>query len=321
MKPTAFRYLAATTTAAALGLANAPALAAPRPPASVQDHFADTGAIKVHYLREGSGETLIVLLHGWPESSREWRKVMPILAERFTVVAPDLRGIGQTDAPADGYDKATMARDLHGLIGALKPKRVVVVGHDIGGMVAYAYARLYPEEARGVAILDVPLPGVAPWEQIKTDPRAWHFGFNVQAPLAEQLVTGRETVFVKYFIRKLGAAPSAVSDKEIADYAKAYGTPPRLHAGFGFYRAFPADEAFTKLHAGPLSTPLLLAGAERSAGPLLPPIVAGLKALGATNVRTAVIADSGHFVADEQPAATAKVVADFADSVTGGPDR
>ena len=310
--------IAAPARYALLALAAAlamPASAAPRMPLAVQEGVADAGAIRVHYLRAGAGETMIVLVHGWPQSSREWRSVMPILAQRFTVVAPDLRGVGGSDAPAAGYDKETLARDLHGLIAALKPARVVVVGHDIGGMAAYAYARLYPTEAAGVAILDVPLPGVGPWPQVKTDPRAWHFGFNVQDPLAEQLVAGRQAIFIRYFIDHLAVNPRAITDTDVAAFAKAYGTPARLHAAFAFYRAFDADEAFAKAHTAPLATPLLLAGGDHSMAPLELPTAEGLKAMGASNVRLATIAKSGHWVAEEQPEATAKVIADFVDAL------
>ena len=313
---TSYSRLLAVILPVALTLTN-PATAAPGSARAVivHDGVVDTGAIKVHYLRAGTGGTMVVLVHGWPESSREWRSVLPILAQRFTVVAPDLRGVGGSDAPATGYDKETLARDLHGLITALHPTRVIVVGHDIGGMTAYAYARLYPAEAAGVVILDVPLPGVGPWTQVKTDPRAWHFGFNVQDPLAEKLVRGRQEIFFRYFIDQMSVNPTAVTDADVAAFARAYEGPERLRAGFAFYRAFDADEVFATSHTGPLATPLLLAGGDHSMGPLEDPTAQGLRALGASDVRIAIIASSGHWIAEEQPEATAKLITDFADSL------
>lgn len=293
----------------AMTLAASPGFAAPP---VIRDQTVQAGALKIHYLRAGAGPTTIILLHGWPQSSHEWRAVMPLLAANFTVLAPDLRGVGGTDAPATGYDKATLAEDLHAFILAVKPAKVVVVGHDIGGMAAYAYARLYPREAAGVAILDVPLPAVGPWAQIKTDPRAWHFGFNVQEPLAEQLVSGREAVFIRYFIDHLSANPKAVGDADIARFAQAYRSPARLHAAFAFYRSFGADETFNAAHSDALDTPLLLLGGEHSMGPLEALTAAGLKTLGASDVRIATIAGSGHWLAEEKPAETAAAIAAFA---------
>lgn len=297
------------TAALALTLVSSAGNAAPP---AIRDEFVQAGSIKVHYLRAGTGPTTIILLHGWPQSSHEWRHVMPLLAENFTVLAPDLRGVGGTDAPPTGYDKATLAEDLHAFIAVLKPANVVIVGHDIGGMAAYAYARLYPREAAGIAILDVPLPGVGPWSQIKTDPRAWHFGFNVQEPLAETLVSGREAMFIRYFIDHMSANPKAVSDTDVARFAKAYRSPARLHAAFAFYRAFGADETFNEAHRDALDTPLLLIGGEHSMAPLESATAAGLKALGASNVRIATIAGSGHWLAEEKPAETAAAIAAFA---------
>lgn len=273
------------------------------------------GSQMVHYLKAGSGPTTIVLLHGWPESSHEWRRVMPLLANRYTVIAPDLRGIGGTSAPSDDFIKATLAGDIHNLVAKLGLRRIVLVGHDIGGMVAYAYARLYPGDLAGVAILDVPLPGIAPWDKIKTIPQAWHFGFNAQQPLAEQLVADRQATYFRYFISSNAATPAAIPDKDVAAYAAAYGSPASLHAGFGFYRAFPSDEKFNASRSERLDVPVMLAGGDRSMASGQVQIEQGLKALGVRDIRVAVIPNSGHWVAEEQPSATAAVIANFAASV------
>ena len=281
------------------------------PSGSIVQSTVRADAINVRYLRAGNGPTTVVLLHGWPESSAESRKVIPLLAKRYTVIAPDLRGVGGTDAPANGYDKATLAKDLHALVLAIKPQQLVVVGHDIGGQVAYSYARLYPEEAKGVAILDVPIPGTSTWALTERDPRGFHFGLNAQKPLAEQLVTGRQALYFRYFINELAMTPSAISDADFAEFAKAYGTPARLTAGFEFYRAFPQDKVANAAATQPLDVPVLLAGGEKSMSPLLPMLERDLRGWGVRNIKTVTIPRSGHWIAEENPDATAAVITDF----------
>lgn len=295
---------------------------APEQPAGIVDRTVQVGARQVHYLRAGSGPTTIVLLHGWPQSSYEWRRVMPLLADRFTVVAPDLPGIGGSSGPAGGasaptaaFEKAALARDLHSFVATLGARRVVLAGHDVGGMVAYAYARLYPRELAGVAILDVPLPGVAPWDAIRASGHAWHFQFHEQHPLAETLVAGRQAAYFRYFINSNAANPSAIPDADVAAFARAYESPASLHAGFGFYRAFAADGQFNRAHAEPLDVPVLLAGADRSMGSGEAEMERGLRALGVRDIRVAVIPNSGHWIAEENPQATATVIAGFAAGV------
>lgn len=314
--------IVAALACCALSLAAGTATAQPKAAASaasIADRSVRVGAGRIHYLRAGSGATTIVLLHGWPQSSHEWRRVMPLLADRFTVIAPDLPGIGGSTGPAGGaaapvaaFEKAALAHDIHAFVATLGARRVVLVGHDVGGMVAYAYARLYPDELAGVAILDVPVPGIAPWDMVKTMPQAWHFGFNRQEPLAEQLVAGRQALYFRYFIDSNAADRSAVTDTDVAAYAEAYRSPASLHAGFGFYRAFAADAAFNAAHREPLDLPVLIVGADHSMGSGEGLLEQGLKTSGARNVRVASIPSSGHWIAEEQPAATAKLIADFA---------
>ena len=273
------------------------------------------GDQQVRYLRAGSGPTTIVLLHGWPQSSHEWRRVMPLLADRYTIIAPDLRGIGGTSSPSDNFEKTTMARDVHGLVTRLGVRRVVIVGHDIGGMVAYAYARLYPREIIGVAVLDAPLPGVEPWNAMKNSPKAWHFDFHRQDPLAERLVEGRQAAYFRYMIDSVSIRDSAISDADIAAYVSAYRSPESLAAGFEWYRAFPADEIFNASRRERLDVPVLLAGGGGSMGSNLVQVEQGLRSLGVRNIRLAVIANAGHHIAEENPQATASTIATFADSL------
>lgn len=282
---------------------------------TIVQHDVRIGNQQVRYLRAGSGPTTIVLLHGWPQSSHEWRRVMPLLADRYTVIAPDLRGIGGTSSPSDDFEKTTMARDVHGLITRLSVRRVVMVGHDIGGMVAYAYARLYPREIIGVAVLDAPLPGVEPWNAIQNSSNAWHFDFHGQDPLAERLVEGRQAAYFRYMIDRVSIRDSAISDADIAAYVSAYSSPASLSAGFEWYRAFPADGTFNASRRERLDVPVLLAGGDGSMGSSLVQIEQGLRSLGVRNIRLAVIANSGHHVAEENPQATAMTIATFADSL------
>lgn len=294
----------------------APRLSArPAPPATIVETTIKVGEQQVRYLKAGSGPTTIVLLHGWPQSSHEWRKVMPLLADRYTVIAPDLRGVGGTSAPSASFEKTTLARDVHGLITQLGARRVIMVGHDIGGMVAYAYARLYPREIVGLSILDVPLPGVQPWEAVKTSAKAWHFDFHTQAPLAERLVAGRQAEYFRYMIDSVSVRDAAISDEDIATYAAAYRSPESLTAGFAWYRAFSADETFNASRRERLDVPVLLVGGDQSMGSSLSQVEQGLRSLGVRDIRLAVIANAGHHIAEEDPLATASTIATFASSL------
>lgn len=290
----------------------APAIAQTAPVAELSAKTVQVGSQTVHYLQAGSGPTTIVLLHGWPQSSHEWRHIMPRLAVTYTVVAPDLRGIGGTTAPSNDFTKATLAKDVHDLLATLGLRRVVLVGHDIGGMVAYSYARQFPRELLGVAILDVPLPGVANWSTLKTSPMAWHFNFHNQKPLAERLVVGRQFEYFRYIFNRNAKNPAAISDADVATYAAAYDKPESLAAGFEFYRAFPADEKLNASRKDRLVVPVLLAAGDGSLGPALPALERGLRSLGVRSIRRAVIPNSGHWLAEEQPAVTAQAIADFA---------
>lgn len=165
-------------------------------PAGITHGTADVNGIRMGYLRGGTGRKTLVLVHGWPQSSNAWRWVIEPLAARYTVVAVDLRGVGSSSVPAEGYDKETLARDVHALVEHLGLGDVFVVGHDLGAMVAYAYARLFPDETLGAGIVEMPLPGVAGWDLAAASPGTWHFGFHQGlhhgAGVAEALVTGRE---------------------------------------------------------------------------------------------------------------------------------
>jgi pimeloyl-ACP methyl ester carboxylesterase len=194
----------------------------------------------------------------------------------------------------------------------LKLERVYLVGHDLGGIVAYAFARLYPEETRGVMILDVPLPGIEPWEDVEADPLLWHINFHQTPDLPEQLIAGRQAVYFRHFWSLGTVNGDGISDDDAAHYASAYAAPEQLRAGFEMYRALPANEEFNAAQRSAIEVPLVLAGGDQGFGPLLPDIAEALQTHGWTNVTVEVIEKSGHYVADEQPEAVAALIERYA---------
>ena len=217
---------------------------------------AQVNGTTLHYVRGGAGPA-IILLHGFPEDWYAYHRIMPQLAKQFTVVAVDLRGIGGSAATAGGYDAANMAEDVHQLAGHLHLEHVYVLGHDIGGMVAYAFARRYPETSRGVMMLDAPLPGLGPWDAVKADRITWHINFQQTPGLPEQLLAGREAIYLRYFLDS-----ETFSDADVARYARAYAAPDHLRAALEIYRAFPANEKFNAAQQSAISVPLVLAPAK-----------------------------------------------------------
>ncbi len=262
----------------------------------------------LHYVRGGAGPALI-LLHGFPQDWYEFHKLMPRLARRFTVIAVDLRGIGGSRATAGGYDAANLAADIEQLAARLGLERYYVAGHDMGGMVAYAFARRFPDRARGVMMIESPLPGVAPWEEVKTNPLLWHVNFHQTPKLPERLVAGRQAIYLGYFFDFI---KPKLTREEAAHYVSAYNSPAQLRAGFELYRALPADEKFNAAQTGPLELPLVLVGGEESFGPLMTRFADSLRANGCRNVSTEVIRGARHYVADERPDAVAELIERYA---------
>jgi len=264
---------------------------------------AQANGTTLHYVRGGTGPA-IILLHGFPEDWYAYHRVMPLLAKQFTVVAVDLRGIGGSAATAAGYDAANMAEDVHRLMEYLHFEHVYVVGHDIGGMVAYAFARRYPESCRGVMLLDAPVPGLGPWDAVKANPITWHLHFQRTPDLPEQLIAGREAIYFRHFLHS-----DTFRDADVARYARAYAAPEHLRAALEIYRAFPANEKFNAAQGSAISLPLVLAPGEHSPfEKLMPSFAEALRAHGCTNVKIEVIQNSVHYVADEQPEAVAELI-------------
>jgi pimeloyl-ACP methyl ester carboxylesterase len=273
-------------------------------PAGFTEGFVTTNGIRLHYVRGGTGPVL-VLLHGFPETWYSWRKVLPTLANHYTVIAPDLRGAGQSAAPADGYEKTTMADDIRGLVQQLTPGPIKLVGHDIGLMVAYAYAARYPGEITHLALMEAPIPDESIYQApalTATRTGVWWFGLFNTPELPEQLIQGHAQDFIKAFTTY--SVPvyvqGSITESEIALYAQNLQEPARLHAHLGYYRAMRADIEQAKIYGkDPLPMPVLALGAEHWRGAS----VAAQVARYGTNVTGAVITDSGHWIAEEQPQA------------------
>jgi len=276
-----------------------------------QSHDVEADGRRIRYLRGGSGP-LALLLHGWPQDWTAWRHVMPALARQFTVVAVDLRGVGGSEAAAGGYDAASLAGDVHAVIDAVDLGPAYVAGHDIGGTVAYAHARLHPGEVRGAMILDVALPGLEPWAQVEASALLWHFRFHATPNLPELLVAGRQQGYIRDFIGRIALNAAAISEADIARYAHAYATADQLRSGFEFYRAFPETARFNESRAEPLHVPIVLAGGDHATGQANYRIAAALRAKGAQNVIVETIENSGHFVVDEQPDQVVALIARYA---------
>jgi pimeloyl-ACP methyl ester carboxylesterase len=265
-------------------------------PIVINSRFADVEGTRLHYLIAGEGNP-VLLLHGYAQTSHMWRPLITELARTHTVVAPDLRGFGESAKPEGGYDKKTMAKDIHALAGSLGHGRVGVVGHDIGLMVAYAYAAQYPAEVDRIALMDAFLPGVGDWTSVWLLRDLWHFHFYGKTPLA--LVDGRERIYFEHFWNDFAADPAkSVSEADRQFYTKAYAKPGGMRAGFEVFRAFEQDaKDFGGFSKTKLRMPMLVLTGEKASGEFL--ITQGR--LVAENVEGVVIKGSGHWLIDEAP--------------------
>src|ERR1700756_5457194 len=248
-------------------------------------------SVKVHYLTAGHGPTLI-LLHGYTQTSRMWRPVIPLLAEKFTVIVPDLPGIGDSAIPKNGLDMKTAAIRIHALAKSLGIEKARVVGHDIGLMVAYAYAAQFPAETEKLVLMDAFLPGVAGWEAVYNNPGIWHFRFN--GPTPEALVKGRERTYFDYFWNDFAADKNhSIPEADREAYAAAYARPGRMHAGWEYFVSFlQAAKGFSQLSQTKLTMPVLTIGGDKSLGEAL-----GQQGkLVATDATVIVLKDTGHWI-------------------------
>lgn len=284
---------------------------APTPP-GFRHAFADVGGgVRLHYVIGGRGPA-VVLLHGFPQTWFAWRKVMPALAREHTVVAVDLRGAGRSSVPRTGYDKDTLAADVHGLLRRLGLARdVSIVGHDLGAWTAYAYARSHRDEVRRLAFLEAGLPGFGLERSLDfSQPRQgiWHLAFFQQPEVPERLIRGRERYFLTEFLQPDRAEPGAFDAGALDHYVRAYTPPARLRAALEQYRAVYRDAAANRARAGPrLAVPVLALGGERAtrAGPL-----EAMRRV-AADVRGGVVPGAGHWLMEEQPGETVSRLRDF----------
>jgi pimeloyl-ACP methyl ester carboxylesterase len=266
---------------------------------------------RLHYVNAGKGERVIVLLHGFPQTWWEWRHVIPALADAgFRVVAPDYRGAGHSQRTPGGYDKRTMAADLHRLLRdhLQVDGPVILVGHDIGLMIAYAYAQSYRNDVSHLVIMDAPLPGTAIFDRLRSDPRLWHFAFHNARDVAEMLVAGRERQYLHAFFYARNFDPSSI---DLETYVSAYSAPGAMRAGFELYRAFDRDaddnrEALGR--NGKLTIPVLaIAGAISNSGPLLEEMMREV----ADNVTSLRVPATAHWIAEESPKALTNALLEF----------
>jgi pimeloyl-ACP methyl ester carboxylesterase len=274
--------------------------------AAIKSRFAKANGIRLHYLTAGKGE-LVILLHGYAQTSHMWRPLIVELARTRTVVAPDLRGFGQSAKPPGGYDKKSMARDIHALAAALGFKKFGLAGHDIGLMVAYALAAQYPAEVERIALMDAFLPGVGEWNNVFLLRDMWHFHFFGETPL--KLVKGRERIYFEHFWNGFAANPKkSVSEADRRFYAKTYAKPGAMAAGFEVFRAFVQDaKDFAALAQTKLKMPMLVLTGEKASGEFL--IQQGR--LVADNVEGVVVKGSGHWLMDEARDQVVSKLVDF----------
>src|ERR1700720_1626103 len=273
---------------------------------TIASRTVEIDGVKLHYLIAGHGPALI-LLHGYAETSLMWRPIIPALAQRFTVIAPDLPGIGDSDIPANGLDMKSAAIRIHDLAKSLGIQKAEVVGHDIGLMVAYAYAAQFPTEATKLVLMDAFLPGVAGWEAVYNNPGIWHFRFN--GPTPEALVKGRERTYFDYFWNDFAADKNhSIPEADRKSYAAAYARRGRMQAGWAYFVSFlQAAKDFAELSQTKLTMPLLTIGGDKSLGEAL-----GQQAkLVATDATVVVLKNTGHWVLEENPKETTAALLKF----------
>ena len=260
----------------------------------------------LHYLTAGSGYA-VILLHGYTQTSHMWRPLIPLLAKKFTVIAPDLPGIGDSQIPADGLDMKSAAISIHALVKSLGITKARVVGHDIGLMVAYAYAAQFPAETEKLVVMDAFLPGVAGWEAVYNHPQIWHFRFNGETP--EQLVAGRERTYFEHYWNNFAADGNhSIPEADRKVYAAAYAGPGRMRAGWAYFVSFQqAAQDFSQLAQRKLTMPVLAIGGEKANGQLL----GDQMKLVAANAKMVVLKGSGHWVMEERPHETMDALLGF----------
>lgn len=273
---------------------------------SIESKFATVDGMKIHYLSAGHGPA-VILLHGYTQTSRMWRPLIPKLTDKFTAIAPDLPGIGESDIPKDGLDMKTAAIRIHALAKSLGITKSRVVGHDIGLMVAYAYAAQFPDEVEKLAVMDAFLPGVPGWELAYDSPDFWHFRFH--GPTPEALVQGREKTYFAYFWNDLAANKNhSLSEPDRASYVSAYSRPGRMRAGWAYFASWPnTAKEFAQLAEKQLTMPVLSIAGEKASAAILGPQMKRV----ATDVKAIDLDGTGHWLMEERPKETMDALVAF----------
>src|SRR5713226_8314109 len=260
------------------------------------------------FVRSGGSGPVVVLIHGYAENSDSWAPLAADLMKDHTVVVPDLRGIGRSSKPADGYDKKTQAKDMRAVVTSLGYDKTFVVAHDIGNMVAYAYAAMYPDKVERLVVMDAPIPGIDPWNEILLNPGVWHFNFH--GPDAERLVAGRERIYFDRIWNDFTGDPGKPDEATRNFFAATYAQPGGMRAGFAQFAAFSQDAKDNKVfEQRKLTMPVMAVGGEKSFGPLQAVIMRHV----ATNVQEEVVAGSGHWLMEERPDYTVALIRKFLD--------
>jgi pimeloyl-ACP methyl ester carboxylesterase len=261
------------------------------------------------YVRVGGKGPAVVMLHGFGDTGDMWAPLAKVMVKDHTVIVPDLRGMGLSSLPDAGYDKKTQAKDIAAVMDSLKVDKADLVTHDIGNMVGYALAAQYPARITKWAIIDAPIPGIGPWEEILKSPLLWHFNFR--GPDVDRLVKGRERIYLDRFWNELSANPKAIDEATRRHYSTLYARPGAMHAAFKQFEAFAQDAKDNKVleAKGKLPMPILALGAEKSFGDQQAAI---MRVVG-SNVEAGIISNSGHWIMEEQPDQTVKAVSAFID--------
>lgn len=276
-------------------------------PASFKTQTIKTNGTSLH-VRVGGKGPAVVLLHGFADTGDMWAPAAIALMKDHTVIVPDLRGMGLSAHPDDGYTKKNQAVDIAGVMDALKIDKADLVTHDIGNMVGYALAAQYRKRITKWVVIDAPLPGIGDWDKIKQSPLLWHFNFR--GPDMERLVAGRERIYLDRFYNELSADPKKIDEATRAHYAKLYARPHAMHDAFEQFKAFDQDAIDNQAmlaSSGKLSLPVLAAGAEKSAGTSQADVLRFV----ASDVTGAIVPASGHWIMEENPDATVKLITDF----------
>jgi len=273
---------------------------------NIVSRTANVDGVQFHYMTAGKGPA-VVLIHGYAETSLMWKPLIPLLATRFTVIAPDLPGIGDSSIPAGGMDMKTAAIRVHALVRSLDVQHAEVVGHDIGLMVAYAYAAQFPAEVTKLVVMDAFLPGVAGWEDVYNNPGIWHFRFN--GPTPELLVKGRERTYFEHYWNDFAADKThSIPEAQRQTYAAAYARPGRMRAGWAYFVSFPqAAKDFTELSKTKLPMPVLSIGGEKANGALL----GNQMKLVSTDPTVIILKNTGHWLMEENPKETMDALIKF----------